>query len=120
MATPSLHHLTAKQARNERYLSWVEAMVAEIPLTAEEWPNLPGGERAGFAAEWDNYMGMVETVIGDHRAGNLMDDQATRLFQLVEQIIQLRPLLDAMMLHGPDPRELAKLQKGAEGETVAS
>lgn len=118
MATSSLHHLTAKQDRNERYLSWVEAMVAEIPLTAEEWPDLPGGERAGFAAEWDNYMGMVETLIGDYRAGNLTADQGTRLLEMAEQIVRLRPQLDTMMLHGPDPHELARMQRDAGGKTT--
>lgn len=106
MAADTAQHLTERQRRNNDYLAWVAAMVAEIPETAHEWPSLPGGERAGFAAEWANYMGMVGGLIGAYWEGALTGDQRDRLFALVRQIHDHAPLLDQMALHAPDMQGL--------------
>ncbi len=106
MAASPTDQLTDRQERNGRYLSWIDAFVEEIPLTAQEWPGLPGGERAGFAAEWDNSMGMAETLIDDYWSGELTSDQRDQLFALLRRIEQFDPLLRQMELHGPELRGL--------------
>ena len=47
MAAFPAPQLNDRQDRNGRYLAWLAATIAEVPLTAQEWPGLPGGERAG-------------------------------------------------------------------------
>ncbi len=96
--------LNDRHERNGRYLAWIAAIVAEIPQTAQEWSVLPGGERAGFAAEWDNYMGMAETLIAEYWSGELSHDQRADLFVLLRRIEQFVPFLQQMDLHGPDLR----------------
>lgn len=118
MVTSPTDQLTVRQQRNDRYLAWVEAMVAEIPLTVEEWPALPSGERASFAAEWDNYMGMFETLSGDCFTGDLTTPQRDRLDRLAKQLVQLHPLLADMALHGPDQHNLARLLHTNETKTT--
>ncbi|MFN8513784.1 MAG: hypothetical protein U0232_19625 [Thermomicrobiales bacterium] len=109
MAAAPTAQLIERQDRNERYLSWIHAFVEEIPLTAQEWPGLPGGERAGFASEWDNYMGMAQTLIADYWSGELPTEQRDQLFALLRRIEQFAPLLHQMDLSGPDSRGLEVL-----------
>jgi hypothetical protein len=84
-------------------------MVAEIPETAAEWPGLPDGERAGFAAEWDNYMAGVTVLIGAYYEGDFTETQRDQLFALVREIESATPLLAQMGLHGPDLLNLGVL-----------
>lgn len=109
MAASPADQLTDRQERNEHYLSWVRAYVEEIPLTAQEWAGLPDGEHAGFAAEWDNYMGMSQTLIADYWSGELTNDQRDQLFALLRRIEQFGDLLHQMDLVGPDARGLEVL-----------
>lgn len=91
-----------RATRNAHRLSGIAAMVAAIPETATEWPDIADGERAGFGLEWANYMAGVERLIGDYYAGELTPDQQRDLFALLRRLREVEPLLDRIGVRRPD------------------
>ena len=102
MATPTTQQRVDRTTRNARRLNDIAAMVAAIPETAAEWPDLADGERASFAAEWSNYMGGVAQLIGDYYEGDLTPDQKRALFALLRRLQEVGPLLDRIGVRRPD------------------
>ncbi len=102
MAARTGGRLSDRQIRNTHDLSDIAAMVAEVPETAAEWPDLADGERASFAAEWSNYMGGVAQLIGDYYEGDLTPDQKGDLFALLRRLQEVGPLLDRIGVRRPD------------------
>lgn len=94
--------LSDRQIRNTHDLRDIAAMVAEIPETATEWPDLADGERASFGLEWANYMAGVEHLIGDYYDDELTPDQKGDLFALLRRLQEVGPLLDRIDVRRPD------------------
>lgn len=102
MAARAGGRLSDRQTRDTHDLRDIAAMVAEIPETAAEWPDLADGERASFGLEWANYMAGVERLLGDYYDGELTPDQKRDLFALLRRRREFGPLLDRIGVRRPD------------------